>query len=244
MKKLLFVLTLAVALMAGTASAAFVGGPDNDTTDAVTASVGHIAASPWLDADRAVNGNGLSVDGTEHNDGGWNEDEHWWGDVGAATTAAAGTHDGGNWILFEFDGTYQIADAKIWNLASAGVTNRGMYQVVVEYYNGSSWTQLGGTQIFPEPVVLELNDPEDPESGLHTIPNAGFTLDFGDVFASKVAFTALDDNHGTGNWSVNGRDASASGDMGLSEVRFNITPEPATLSLLAIGAVAMLRRKK
>ena len=295
---------LAVALMAGGASAAFIGGPDSDTSDAVTATSpnangGHLAVV-------TVNGVGLDETGEMHDSQSWTAGTSWLGEGnnkagdfggGGDPTPNPGTHTNDtnpNWMRFDFDAVYPIAHARIWNY-NGELPCRGMNQVVVEYSttgggDPSDWSRLGG----PDAVqsFLEATGGDD---------YTGFILDFGGVEASSVMFTVLENTAFVKNFCD-------SGNIGLSEVRFysgtaivcdpgdadqdgdvddddlslllanwggtvdctkgefsgaapvddddlslllaNWTgstaavPEPATIGLIALGALALLRRKR
>ena len=229
---------LVVALMAGSASAAFIGGPDFDTSDAVTATSpngngGHSAMV-------TVTGIGLDGTGEMHDTQGWQAGSSWLGEGnnkeginggGGANTVNPGTHTNDtdpNWLRYDFDAVYPIANARIWNY-NGEIPGRGLNQVIVEYTaNGSDWSKLAGPG----------------EEGAQTFPEAsgegdytGFILDFGGVEASSVVFTVLRNEAFVKNHS-------SSGNIGLSEVRFNIVPEPATMGLIALGGLALLRRKR
>ena len=215
--------------LAGSASAAFVGGPDFDTSDAVTATAANFAVASTAPVN-AVNGSGLDGTGEMHSNGAWNDNVGWLGDTPNLGNVNPGTWEGGAWIRFDFDQVHPIASARIWNY-NALLSNRGMNQVVIEYSetggsDPSDWTRLGGE----DHVVSFTQAPGLPDY-------TGFTVDFGDVNAGSVIFTALSADIGVANFGE-------SGNAGLAEVRFAIVPEPATLSLLALGAVALIRRKK
>ena len=220
---------LAVALMAGGASAACVGGPGFDTTDAVTATASHSAVAQTAPVN-AVNGSGLDGTGEMHSDGAWNDNVGWLGDRPNFGNLNPGTWEGGAWIRFDFDQVHPIASARIWNYNSS-LSERGMNQVVIEYSetggaNESDWTRLGG-------AAHVFSFPQAPGADDYT----GFTVDFGDVNVGSVVFTALSEDEGVANFG-------GTGNIGLAEARFIIVPEPATLSVLALGAAALIRRRK
>lgn len=231
-----------VALMAGSASAAFIGGPDFDTSDAVTATSPNWNGSgvPAV----VVNGAGLDGTGEMHDNQPWNGDPvtSWLGEGnsgagqggGAVKTPNPGTHwndTDPNWMRFDFDGVYPIASARIWNY-NGELTGRGFNQVIVEYTaNGSDWSQVAGPG--EEGAVTFPKAPGGSGENDYT----GFTLDFGGVDASSVVFTVLRNESFVKNHAD-------SGNVGLSEVRFNIVPEPATIGLLVMGGLALLRKKR
>ena len=58
---------------------------------------------------------------------------------------------------------------------------------------------------------------------------------FGEKYAKYVVITATGGT-GVGNWG--------GGNIGLSEVRFYFVTEPATLGLVALGALVVIRRRR
>ena len=240
MKRTILALSV-LALLAGGAQAAFVGGPDFDTSDAVTATApnweGTIA--PTL---HAIDGTGLDETGEMHGTGNYQSETVWLGERDnrdklnpGSYLWNPGTHyheDGGkgpNWIRFDLDQAYELAHARIWNM-NENYSERGMNEVVVEYSTtgGSDpgeWTRLGG----PEAVQLF---PRGPHDETYT----GFELDLGGALMQHIVFTGRTQDSGVCNFGA--------GNIGLSEVRFYIVPEPATIGLIALGGLALLRRKR
>ena len=107
-----------------------------------------------------------------------------------------------------------VTDLCIWN--HNDFTGRGIRNVHIDYStDGVNWDYLG----------------------LHTIPWAKSSPDytgsvvanFGGKYAKYVLLT-------TATWG--------SSNIGLSEVRFHFIPEPATLGLVALGALVVIRRRR
>ena len=62
---------------------------------------------------------------------------------------------------------------------------------------------------------------------------------------SSIVFTAGDAPGGPlSDGAVYDTNHGGSGNIGLSEVRFVLVPEPATIGLLTLGGLAMLRRRR
>ena len=208
MNKALWIACAAVVALGGSAWAqGFIGGPDFDTTDAVTATASHSAVTQ-TDKVNAVNGTGLDETGEMHSNDDWSGAVAWLGDTPNFGNLNPGTWEGGIWIRFDFDQVYAIGSARIWNYNSA-LNARGMNQVVIEYSETggtapSDWTRLGGD----ENVV---SFPQAPGENDYT----GFTVNFGGVNAGSVVFTALSDEVGVANFG-------GTGNAGLAEVRFNL----------------------
>ncbi|MHC4501320.1 MAG: discoidin domain-containing protein [Planctomycetota bacterium] len=106
----------------------------------------------------------------------------------------------GEWVKYEFDQTYTLTTMWVWNynqdVTGQGDlrTNRGINSCTIEYsINGTSWTQLGGTQTFAEA--------DGSDTYAHNTE-----IDFGSVDAKFVRITAISNHGGTS--------------AGLSEVRF------------------------
>jgi hypothetical protein len=166
-----------------------------------------------------------------------------------------GTVVGSNWAKFQFNAVYPLSNIWFWNWNEDGGgggdnTRFGWKHVTVEYSltggpNPAEWTKadllLGasGDNIIPE------------ASGVNGAP-ADLIAPFsstGPVLAQYVVIT----NTGAGSATPGTPDPTAeitwggddgAGDAGLSEVRFEIVPEPGSLALLGIAGLSMLRRRR
>jgi len=247
MVKVMLGTCVSVLVLVGGAQAAFVGGPDFDTSDAVTASAPNWegTVAPPI---HAVDGSGLDPTGEMHGTGSYPSETIWLGELDNRDKNDPGSYlwnpgtyfyevdrgdgvmKGPNWIRFDLDQVYPIDYIRIWN-DNEGISSRGMNEVVVEYSttggsNPAEWTRLGG----PDAVQYF---PQAPSEDSYT----GFILDFPDVNVKHVVFTARTPDSGVACFS-------GAGNVGLSEVRFYIVPEPATIGLLGIGCLALLRRRR
>jgi len=232
MKRAILAVTV-LALVAGGAQAMFIGGGpgDYDTSDAITPSAACWeggGADPGTELHwrnhplRLIDGSGLDETGEMHDN--------------AAYTGLPGMHFltenhpcgnnngildlGGSWARFDFDQAYPLTELRIWN--HNDFTDRGWRNVGIAYNTGSEWIRLG--DVFEIPIATRSADYV-----------GSIVADFGGADATGVIICAVDKPAG-GNWG--------GGNGGLSEVRFYIVPEPATIGLIALGGLALLRRKR
>jgi hypothetical protein len=139
------------------------------------------------------------------------------------------------WVMFDLGQSYDVSSMKVWNYFAdedfTSHTGRGFKGVTIEY--GSAATVATGTWT-TQTGTSSINQFAEP-----TTPGAtpGVTYDF--VVAEGEAITARYIKFTpTSNWAGNTEY------NGLSEVQFTAVPEPATMSLLAIGGIALIRRRR
>ena len=155
------------------------------------------------------------------------------------------TWDKEPWVAFYFDGAYRVNDMMIWNYWRSGETQRGVCDVIVLVSSdtGDDWASYTFTAL---PGVYRF----DPAT---TDPPAMQTIGLGGVETTAVKFQILSNWAGIwGNaWGFFGPNATPeptpwghNSVVGLSKVAFDGTaiPEPATMTLLALGGLALLRR--
>jgi len=220
MKKMLCVTCVALlSLVGGAGAQQWIGGPDFDTSDAVTATAPNAEFGPGAMPVKAVDGSGLDETGLMHDNSGYADGRIWLGERNNGGNAGSTDPEGDGgpnpgtyshasnpvWFRMDFDHVYEIGYAQVWNCN--GATNRGWNQVVVEYSatggpDPSEWTRLGG----PDAV--------------HSFPQAsheddyeGFQLPFNGVMANSVVFTAQTSDAGVANFG-------GSGNVAMSEIRF------------------------
>jgi len=233
MVKVMWGTCVSVLVLVGGTQAAFVGGPDFDTSDAidVTASWFETQGYPegsdnWLRNHpiRTIDGSGLDPTGEMHNDQPYLEipGVHWMGETSDKGVKNGIRDTGYAWIRFDFDQSYPLTELRIWN--HNDFTTRGMRTVYIDYLAGGGWTQLIGPGA---DGTFEIPEATGSENYIGSI-----VADFAGTSASAVLLTATD----PANWG--------GGNAGLSEVRFYIVPEPATIGLLGIGCLALLRRRR
>ncbi len=123
-----------------------------------------------------------------------------WGHDAGSTPGGLSCHV---WIQFEFDKIYSLDKIWVWNHNQAGLSNRGLRNVTIEYStNASNWSTLGQYE-FAEALGTPYYE--------HNTE-----IDFGGVQAKYVVISApsLSQN---GNW---GNDHGGYGCFGLSEILF------------------------
>jgi len=149
------------------------------------------------------------------------------------THANPGTAVGSHWGRYKFDQAYDLSNLWIWNWNEDPFNLFGWKHLTVEYSltggpNASDWTTLA-TDVF---VPVGTKTAGMPASLI--LPMGGITAQY--VVLTNVGFGA-EENHSNGQFT---------NDAGLSEVRFEVVPvpEPASLTLLSLGGLALLRRRK
>ena len=126
------------------------------------------------------------------------------------------------WVTFDLGAQYELTGMRIWNgnVQANGETTRGVSEMyVLVSADGVNYTQVGG--------LYNLTQ----ASGLSTYLGEEY-----DLIASGIQYVKFDIQN-TFRYASGGDQYTA-----LSEVRF--IPEPATLSLLALGGLALLKRKQ
>lgn len=176
---------------------------------------------------RITDQSGLSPGGT-YGIHGYRFDDGWMSGNQVDATDRGGTPSGA-WVEFEFNRNYNLGETWVWNVVS--IATRGMRNVQVHYSttgsttNPADWTKLGDFELDrccpgPEPAPYQDRGPAE----------AQLLGDFGGASAKYVVITADDVD---GNWG--------GCCVGLNEIIF--IPEPASLVLLGLGGVALLRRR-
>jgi hypothetical protein len=224
MKKLVFSMMIVAMAMVNVASAdVAIGNPNAgngwSTTSAVTATASgdQYGLVPTL----TIDGSGLdAATGTMH-DIGWAQ---FWDSLytGATNPHPGAMPDALNWIAYEFDKPYELTKMHVWN-----------------YNFDAEWRLPASAKDIV--VLYSLTGGPDPMMdwnlmGMYTLGQGtakpdytGEDVFFGGEMAKYVVISIMSDY------------ASPYGDNGLSEVRFYAVPEPATMLLLGLGALAIRR---
>jgi len=128
------------------------------------------------------------------------------------------------WVQFSFDTVYSINNISVWNsgMANGAAPGRSWKDAVISWStDGSVWSSMNYTfnQYADYDAIGGGNffAPSDP--------SVAFAHD-----AKYVVFSGLNTYGGT--------------EYMMSEVRFNLVPEPSTFALLGLGALGLLLRRK
>jgi hypothetical protein len=221
-RKLLLLMSFVVVLgLASNASAVFL---DYTNVTASNAGNNYTDRGPEYTTDNS----GMSTGGTHGTHTNAPDLRMWMGSGWdwKVSYSAGNTATGCTYIAYEFDAVYALLDTWVWNYNESGNTNRGTRKAEVALYDGSSWSTLQFT--------FAQADGSATYAGAAGPDLTGYS-------ASVVVITRAD-GAGTGNWGASD-DNSNFGRSGLSEIRFGI-PEPATIALLGLGGLALLRRKR
>ncbi len=203
----------------------FVGGPDFDTSDAISASASGIEAS-GRGPDNVVNGDGLDGAGLLHSGV---KTDMWASENDAASSMDsynAGTTVGEAWIAFEFDQVYDLVGMWVWNYNreyEVPLWQDSMKDVIIEYSTtgGTNPAEWNGFSTTLNPGAGAPGEAHETEIALG-------------VSARYVVITSDGPSWG---------ESDGEGRYGLSEVRFFV-PEPMTLAVLALGSLAALIRRR
>jgi len=144
------------------------------------------------------------------------------------------------WISFAFDKVYTLDYLVIWNLATHNENGQGMRFVDIQVSltgDADSFTSIGVKEFPIAGPGLYSIDPDDPHQ-----------IDLGGVDAKAIKLVVLQNWFGRVFWqgtSFGANEYPYQTCVGLNEIQFHQSvPEPATMSLLALGGLALLRRKR
>jgi hypothetical protein len=128
------------------------------------------------------------------------------------------------WVVFDLNGTYDVGGFHIWNFNyPGGYTGRGVHTLNI--------LTAGSDFVWSDPVSYEFNAASGADGDL----GQDFTLASPWSAVRYVKF----DNMAYYGWG------DAAGHIGMSEVQFSTAvPEPASLTMLALGCLALISRKR
>ena len=196
---------------------------DPGTITAVASQEGYGGA-----AMNAVNGAGLSgpsgPDQT-HNAAQWQAFQ-----CGFSTPGQAVTLD------INLNAVYQLSDMYVWNYNGnspdwAHEADTGWYDMKVEYsVDGVNYDFLSDN-------IVPINWPGDPEYGVWPFHKQA-TIDLAGITAQYIRLT------NTQNWATAAQTGGNQNYRILSEVAFEVVPEPASMMLLGLGSLALIRKRR
>ncbi len=134
-----------------------------------------------------------------------------------------------NWVEFDLGSVVDLSNLWVWNWNEGAYPSFGWKHLTVHYSaNGTDWTQAFADTLVPMSdgsadsavdLVAPFGGPEGVSARYVVMSNIGV--------GSELTYYGDD--------GVN--------DAGLSEVRFELVPEPASIGLLALAGLATLRRR-
>ena len=175
-----------------------------------------------------IDGNGLDVTGLLHSQiGGDNS-------AGASNMWFSGksTVVADQWLQIDLGGVYDISSMNVWNEYEGWPAGRGTNAVVITYGTEITGSMAQGTVApITSPGTLSITNFAQAPA---TNPFTGET--FTEAFTAQYILFDIGSNYGG--------ISTGEGLVGLAEVQFDGVPEPATMSLLAIGGLALIRRRR
>ena len=162
---------------------------------------------------------------------------HWTGNDAVVDAAAAGLTAGNCWVKYELDDVYTIDTLRVWNHTITWNWTSWSFQfgakdiILGTSDDGTTWT---------ETTITGLNNGVGDAWNL-TAPNEEAVTDTIDLtsynLTGKYIAVTITDNYNTGvSWSRSS----------LAELQFDgeLVPEPATIALLGLGGLALLRKRR
>lgn len=181
---------------------------------------------------KTIDGSGLSAD-LKHSKNSWDLwtcyiDDARWGEGPhppyAYSLSPSGLRNDG-WIEYTFSTPQAIDNMWVWNYNDVTYAGRGFKNVAVDYsVDGTTWSRLGGGDTYLQFAIAPGTDGYECNN----------IISFNGLVVKKVLLTARFADGLYGDPS-NG---------GLSEVQFQVVPEPVTMVLLGLGSLGMMVRKR
>jgi hypothetical protein len=129
------------------------------------------------------------------------------------------------WVAFTFNTPQAISNMWVWNNNSSANPYRDWKTVAIDYTtDGTTWARLGGAGYW-------FTFAQSPGADGYVCNNI---INFGGISVKEVVL----------NLAINGNYSENYDFNGLSEVRFETVPEPATMILLGLGGLSLIRRKR
>jgi len=241
MKKFIGFSIAAIAMTAASANAQFLGSanvgsiPDNNTTG--------VSSTINVGSSFGITGIAVTLNQASHS---------WVGDlivtltapngntatimrrVGSFTSTAVG--DSSNLL-----GTYRFTDRfGAQNFSALGGGQTDISLAAAGTPPGNWWSEAGVTGA-PAPIPTLTGD--NMNSGDYIASSNNFSVNYAGSYV-EVNLLALLGSQSQGNWTLKITDNAGADTGSVATWTLAILPEPASMSLLALGAVALLRRKR
>jgi len=153
----------------------------------------------------------------------WGDNINWMAD--------SFSNDPAPWFMLDLGGPYPVASMKVWNFnVTGGRTDRGVgvADIYVSLVDDIDTTDPDFTDADIWTLLMEgVELREAPGTNGYDLPDE---IDFGSTTARWIALDIQENLGGTF--------------VGLSEIQVFLSPEPTSLALLALGGVALLRRRR
>ena len=233
MKSRVLTALLAVGLFAAGTSAAIID-PANITS--ITSSEwweGPCRVSSLYDGAAAGQKVGDQVKGIWYPSGNYNA--MWL--VGNHPTASSvqGTNDGATsmgYAIMSFDQSYPLETINLWNVSGAS-NALGSKHVYIEISDAESPSSTADWSVIFNGNLAQGPASDGTDEGHTALFDATDSFDAGGASARHVAISIHNGYYGSGTIY-----------SGISEVEFVVVPEPASLALLGLGSLALLRRRR
>ena len=185
-------------------------------------------ATPDLIAETTWNGNGLRYGGLHNNN--MTYDLQNLSAEGTMWLSEFGETD--HWISYGFAGPVTIKELTTWNFNDLSLLPAGIQEFQIRYTQDATTVALKD-RTWSAPIG---SDTLNPAAGSNYY-ESNTTIDAADVGLEGVVLTGL---------KLEVISTYGSTQAGLSEIHFEGTevPEPATMGLLAVGGIAMLRSRR
>ena len=178
--------------------------------------------------------------------------------VGLTGTAPNQVHDGedaNHWlsaqdgqpvdevtIMFDLGSINDVASMKIWNFYEpyGPSINRGVKDLVITYGTTLTAGVIDSPTTVTSVTQFDQAIHPNPPHGAGSITGVTYDFDDGNNGTNNARYIlfSIATSYGTEGGYVDGNF------VGLNEVQFTAVPEPATMSLLAIGGIALIRRRR